>query len=55
MDNTSKCIPYQKPIKSLSIKLNIEFQEAMQGWEYEITDANRVLEFIEKYHKACFN
>ena len=51
MENTSQFIPDQKSRKSLSIKLNLEFQESMQDWEYEIADSNRVIEFIEEYDK----
>lgn len=37
---------------NLSKKLNLEFHESMQDWEYEIADSDRIQEFIEEYDKS---
>ncbi|WP_411029487.1 hypothetical protein [Spongiimicrobium sp. 3-5] len=49
--NTDKeiFIPNQQTRKKLSEKLNLEFDENMQDWEWEISDPNRIAEFIAEY------
>ena len=42
-------IPNQKTRKKLAEKLNLKFDENMQDWEYEISDPNRIAEFIAEY------
>ncbi|MBJ2173062.1 hypothetical protein JBL43_02355 [Aureibaculum sp. A20] len=42
-------IPNQKTRKKLAEKLNLEFDENMQDWEWEISDSNRIAEFITEY------
>jgi chorismate mutase len=42
-------IPNQQTRKKLSEKLNLEFDENMQDWEWEISDPNRIAEFINEY------
>jgi len=42
-------IPNQKTRKKLAIKLNLEFNENMQDWEWEISDSSRIDEFITEY------
>lgn len=42
-------IPNQQTRKKLSEKLNLEFDENMQDWEWEISDPNRIAEFITEY------
>lgn len=44
-------IPDQQARKQLSIKLNLEFNELMQDWEWEISDYKRLSEFIHEYNK----
>jgi len=51
--NTEKeiFIPNQKARKLLAEKLNLNFEEYMQDWEYEISDLSRIGEFIAEYDK----
>lgn len=42
-------IPNQQARKKLAEKLNLEFDEKMQDWEWEISDPNRIDEFITEY------
>ncbi len=51
MNEKIQFIPDNNARLSLSKKLNLEFNEYMQDWEYEIADSNRIQEFIEAYDK----
>lgn len=44
-------VPNLQARKQLSIKLKLEFNEFMQDWEWEISDYNRLGEFIYEYNK----
>lgn len=50
-DNLS-FIPNPSVRKSLATKLNLEFLESSQDWEYEVSDPNRIQEFINEYDKT---
>ena len=42
-------IPDSKSRKNLANRLNLEYNEIMQDWEYEISDCTRIYEFIKEY------
>lgn len=35
--------------RNLAKRMNLEYDETMQDWEYEISDYTRISEFIEEY------
>lgn len=43
--------PNQTARKKLAEKLNLDFNDSMQDWEYEVADANRIQDFIAEYDK----
>ena len=45
-------IPDQSVRKALANKLNLEFDEFAQDWEYEVSDPSRIQEFINEYDKT---
>ena len=51
MTHENQFIPDKNTRINLARKLNLEFNELMQDWEYEIADADRILEFINEYDK----
>ena len=51
MNSQDIFIPNQKARRKLADKLNLEFDETMQDWEYEISDSSRVEEFLFEYDK----
>lgn len=52
MNEIQQYIPDQDARKSLANKLNLEYAEDMQDWEYEVSDYHRLSDFIEEYDKA---
>lgn len=52
MTSEEQFMPDQEARKSLALKLNLNFDDYMQDWEYEVADSNRILEFIEEYDKS---
>lgn len=50
--NNLSFIPNQSVRKSIATKLNLEFLESAQDWEYEDSDTSRIQEFIDEYDKA---
>jgi len=42
-------IPDYKARQSLAKKLGLDFDEKMQDWEFEVSDCNRIVEFIREY------
>jgi hypothetical protein len=45
-------IPNQQSRKNLAHKLNLNFDESMQDWEYEIADYKRLNDFLNEYEKT---
>ncbi len=50
--NNLRYIPNQSIRKTLATKLNLEFNESSQDWEYEVSDPSRIQEFIDEYDKT---
>ena len=48
-------IPNQQTRRKLSEKLNLEFNENMQDWEWEISNPNRIAEFITEYDNLDYS
>lgn len=42
-------IPNQQTRKKLSEKLNLDFDDNMQDWEWQVSSPNRIVEFIMEY------
>ncbi len=50
--NNLRYIPNQSIRKILATKLNLEFNESSQDWEYEVSDPSRIQEFMDEYDKT---
>ena len=37
--------------RQLALKLNLEFNDSMQDWEWEVAEANRIQDFLDEYDK----
>ena len=49
---SSVFIPDENARRSLAAKLGMEYNVGMQDWEYEVSDSNRVAEYILEYDRS---
>jgi len=52
MVNHNIFIPDVKARLSLATKLGLPYSDDMQDWEYEVSDFNRIDEFLIEYKKS---